>query len=79
MRWTHKPTQKDGKATDRTVYVSVARIYQIEHGPDAGRWAYFPQWGGSEGSGVHGGPTADSLEIALDFVRKSYMHQFKVK
>jgi len=30
----------------------IARIYQHEHGPQTGEWAWFGQWGGYDNSGV---------------------------
>ena len=69
-RWTHRKTWPDYRDNDRVVLCDgekVARIYQHEHGPQTGEWAWFGQWGGYDNSGVE--PT---LEAALKVVRDRF-------
>ena len=45
----------------------VARVYQHEHGPQTGEWAWFGQWGGYDNSGV-----VATLDAALNAVRDGF-------
>ena len=68
MRWTHRRTWPDHRANDRVVLhdgTIVARIYQHEHGPETGEWAWFGQWAGHDNSG-----SAVTLDEALNEVRE---------
>jgi ribulose bisphosphate carboxylase small subunit len=68
--WPHRRIWPDHRANDRVVLRDgsvVARIYQHEHGPQIGHWAWFGQWAGYDNSGV-----VATLDEALNAVRDEY-------
>jgi len=73
MTWTHRRTWKDHRATDRVVCLDgkvIARVYDYEHGPQAGAWGWFGQWTGPVNRRV-----APSLGDALEAVRTVYQRR----
>ena len=67
-RCTHRPTWPDHRANDRVVLRDgeiVARVYQHEHGPQAGEWSWFGHWTGYDNTG-----SAETLDEALNTVQE---------
>ena len=65
--WTHRKTWPDYRANDRVVLrdgVRVARVYEMEHGPQTGEWLWFGWWAGVDNCGA-----AETLSEALEAVR----------
>ena len=69
---THRRTWPDHRANDRVVLKdgqTIARVYEYEHGPQTGEWAWFGQWGGYDNSGVTA-TLDETLEVVRDGFRR---------